>query len=91
MSALNLSEAKKIGFNNDVPGLNVHIQTEVLTRGGLFIRTTILSAGVVKHAESHPVPPDVSDMIALVALVRTQHQRYFDRVKSAGESWLESI
>jgi hypothetical protein len=91
MSTLNLSEAKKIGFNNEVPGLDLHIQTEVLTRGGLVIRTTILAAGVVQHAESHPVPPDVSDMLALVALVRTQHQRCFDHVKGAGKSWRESI
>jgi hypothetical protein len=91
MSALNLTEAKKIGFNNEVPGLNLHIQTEVLTRRGIVIRTTILAGGVVKHAESHPVPTDVSDMIELAALARAQHQRCFDHIKGAGESWLESI
>jgi len=91
MSALSLPEVKKIGFNNDVPGLNLHVQTEVLTRGGLSMRTTVLAGGVVKHVEIHPVPADVSDMFALIALVRAQHQRCLDHIEGAGESWLASI
>jgi hypothetical protein len=90
--ALKLSEARTIGFNDslDVEGISLHIQTEVLTRGGGVIRTTVLRGGVAKFVESQPVPPEVSEMAALTALVRTQHQRCFEHLKRVGASWLES-
>jgi hypothetical protein len=88
MSALNLAEARKIGFNDSVAveGAHLHVQTEVLTRGGVVIRTTVLHGGVTKLVESHPVPPHVSDVGALAMLVQTQHQRCFDQVKRGGVS-----
>jgi hypothetical protein len=93
MSNLNVAEAQTIGFNNsvDVGGLTLHLQTEVVKRGGIVIRTTVLDGGVAKSVKNHPVPPDVSDMKALAALVQAQHQRYFDHLKRAGASWLASI
>ena len=88
MTVLNLSEAKKIGFNDsvDVGGVNLHVQTEVLTRGGIVIRTTVLHGGVTKLVESQSVPPHVSDVGALVTLVQTQHRRCFEQVKRGGAS-----
>ena len=83
MSSLNVAEAQTIGFNNsvDVGGLTLHLQTEVVKRGGMVIRTTVLDGGVAKSVTNEPVPPDVSEMDALVALVWAQHQRCFDLLK----------
>jgi hypothetical protein len=88
MSTLNLSEAKKIGFNDsvDVQGVSLHVQTEVLTRSGVVIRTTVYHGGVTKFVETHPVPPHVSDVGALVTLVQMQHRRCFEHVKHGGVS-----
>jgi hypothetical protein len=86
MPALNLSEAKKIGFNDSVSvgGVSLHVQTEVLTRSGIVIRTTVYDGGVTKFVETQAVPPNVSDVGALVKLVQAQHLRCFDHVKRGG-------
>jgi hypothetical protein len=86
MSALNLSEARKIGFNNSVSveGVSLHVQTEVLTRSGIIVRTTVYDGGVTRFVETNAVPAYVSDMRALVALVETQHLRCFEHVKRGG-------
>jgi hypothetical protein len=89
---LKLSDARTVGFNDsvEVGGVSLHVQTEVLTRGGGVIRTTVLRGGVAKFVESQPVPPEVSEIAALTALVRTQHQRCTEHLKRVGASWLES-
>jgi hypothetical protein len=92
MSGLNPSEARKIGFNEsvEVDGLSLHVQTEVLTRGGLVVRTTVLDGGVTKRVESQPVPPLVTEMAALAELAQNQHRWCLDQLKREGASWLES-
>jgi hypothetical protein len=93
MTGLKLADSWRIGFNDsvDVGGKTLHIQTEVLTARGVVIRTTVYDGGVAKWAGKVPVPADVTDMPALEALVRQQHQRCLNHVKGAGEKWLESI
>ena len=93
MSNLNVAEAQTIGFNNsiDVEGVTLHVQTEVVRRGGIVIRTTVLDGGVAKSVKNHPVPPNVSELETLAALVQAQHQHYSDHLRRAGRSWLASI
>jgi hypothetical protein len=87
-----LEESWKVGFNDsvDVDGRSLHVQTEVLPRVGV-IRTAVYDGGVAKWVNKQPVPPDLSDMEALVVIVRGQHQRCLDHLKRAGAAWLESI
>lgn len=90
---VSLAEAAKIGFNEsvDVGGVSLHVQTEVLTRGGGAIRTTILDHGIAKFVKKEAIPSDIPNMDALVTRVKAQHDRYVVHLKRAGASWLESI
>ena len=92
VSGLPLADARKIGFNDPVviDGHTLHIQTEVLTRGGVVIRTVVLDGGVVRMAENRPCPPEVADLEALVARVKSQHGELLDKVRLGGASWLAS-
>ncbi len=92
VSGLSLAEARKIGFNDpvEVAGHTLHVQTEVLTREGVIIRTVVLEGGVVRLAENRPCPPEVSDLAALVARVQSQHGELLDRIRRGGVSWLAS-
>jgi hypothetical protein len=89
MSQLNVAEAQTIGFNSsvDVGGLTFHLQTEVVNRGGIIIRSTVLDGGVAKGVRNHPVPAHIYEMEGLIALVRAQHQHYFDDLKRTGAAW----
>ena len=93
MAGVNLAEAAKIGFNEsvDVGGVSLHVQTEVLTRGGGAIRTTILDGGIAKFVKKEIIPEEISGIEALVARVEAQHARYVIHLKRAGASWQESI
>lgn len=93
MAGLHLGEVKKIGFNASVlvDGRDLHVQTEVLTREGIVIRTTILEGGVAKFAEKRPCPPEVSDLSAFVAVVESQHKQRVEQLRREGAKWLESI
>ncbi len=75
--------AAKLGFNETVHvgGRALHVQTEVLTRAGIVIRTTVLEGGVARLAEGRPCPPDVDDLDAFTALVLAQHQKHVDLVR----------
>lgn len=84
--SLSPSEAAKIGFNESVVALGrtLHVQTEVLTRDGIVIRTVVLDGGVAVFAERQPCPPDVTDLGAFTALVEAQHQRRIERLRREG-------
>lgn len=86
MPGVSPSEAKRIGFNDPVEsgGKTLHVQTEVLTRNGIVIRTTVLDGGIATFAESRPCPPDIADLAALIALVESQHKRHVEQVRSSG-------
>jgi hypothetical protein len=93
MPAVNLAEAAKIGFNEsvDVGGRALHVQTEVLTRGGGAIRTTILDGGIAKFVKKEALPTDLPGLEALATLVKAQHDRYVGHIKKTGALWQDSI
>lgn len=89
MSSLRLDDLKKVGFNESVQvgGRSLHVQTEVLTRSGIVIRTTVLEGGVAKLAEHTPCPDNVSDLGAFVALVESQHKQLVEQLGRRGPTW----
>ena len=93
MPGVNLAEAAKIGFNEsvDVGGHPLHVQTEVLTRQGAFVRTTILDGGIAKFVKKEPLPVDLAGMDAVVTLVKAQHDRYVGHLIKTGKLWQDSI
>jgi hypothetical protein len=88
MSGVVLDDLKKIGFNEpvDVDGRSLHVQTEVLTRGGVVIRTIILESGVAKVAEDQPCP-DITNLGAFIALVESQHKQVVRQLQRHGPTW----
>jgi hypothetical protein len=77
-----MKEARKIGFNKSVSrsGRTLHVQTEVLGRNELTIRTTVLEHGVVRFSDSQVCPGDVSELEQIRALVLAQHTRLVEQV-----------
>lgn len=75
-------DIRKIGFNDSiqVDGRALHIQTEVLQRGGYVMRTTVLEGGTVQFATSEPCPPNLQDEERIRALVQLQHESYVGKV-----------
>jgi hypothetical protein len=92
VSGLPLADARKIGFNDpvEIEGHSLHVQTEVITRDGIVIRTIVLEGGIVRFSENRPCPPEVSDLGALVAQVQSQHRERLDKIRRGGEPWLAS-
>ena len=90
-TGLLLAEARKVGFNDpvEVEGRKLHIQTEVLTRDGVVVRTLVLEGGIVRFSENRPCPSWVQDMVSLVACVQSQHQELLDTIRR-GAPWLAS-
>jgi hypothetical protein len=76
------ADIRKIGFNDNlqVEGRALHIQTEVLQRGGYVMRTTVLEGGTVRFATSEPCPHDLQDQERIRALVKLQHESYVGKV-----------
>ncbi len=77
---LDLESVKRVGFNETVRvgRRELHVQTEVLTREGIVIRTTVLEGGVARLAEGRPCPPEIRDMDAFEALVLAQHKKHVE-------------
>jgi hypothetical protein len=75
-------DIRKIGFNDhvQVDGRALHIQTEVLQRGGYVMRTTVLEGGTVQFATSEPCPDEARDHERIRALVQSQHEAYVGKV-----------
>jgi hypothetical protein len=90
-SGLSLGDARKVGFNDpvEVGGHKLHIQTEVLTREGVVFRTVVLEGGVVRFSENRPCPPEVTDLPALIACVKSQHEELRETIRRGGP-WLAS-
>jgi hypothetical protein len=91
VSDLRLADVRKIGFNDpvEVQGRKLHIQTEVITREGVIFRTVVLEGGVVRFLENRPCPPEITDLGALTACVKSQHEELLDTIKQ-GAPWLAS-
>lgn len=93
MTALRDREIRQVGFNESVnlQGRPFHVQTEVLVREQIMIRTTVLEAGAVMFAESHPCPNEALELDAFSALVEAQHKHYVQELNRVGANWLASI
>ncbi len=77
---LELDAVKRVGFNETVHvgERALHVQTEVLTRDGIVIRTTVLEGGVARLAEGRPCPPEITELNAFEALVLAQHEKHVE-------------
>jgi hypothetical protein len=91
VSQLSRGDARKIGFNDpvEVEGRKLHVQTEVVTREGIILRTVVLEGGVVRFSENRTCPPEVQDIGSLVACVKSQHQEILETIRRGG-AWLAS-
>lgn len=71
-----LDEIRKIGFNSsvNVGKRNLHVQTEVLVRGQIVIRTMVLEGGTIVSAERRTCPEHVQAPEQVEAYVRQHHQ-----------------
>jgi hypothetical protein len=74
-------DPRTLGHNKSVElgGRRLMVQTEVLGKGELKIRTTVLESGVVRYSESNPCPGN--DVEQVRPLVDAQHARNVERVQ----------
>ncbi|RLB48389.1 MAG: hypothetical protein DRJ42_23370 [Deltaproteobacteria bacterium] len=80
------AELSKIGFNSSVQGdgYKLMVQTEVLEKEQVMIRTTVLDRGIVQSRENRPCP-EASGLDEVRELAKVQHERILETVKqSAG-------
>ena len=86
MAQLLPAEARSIGFNESVTvgGRVLHVQTEILGRNEITIRTTIIDGGTVQLAESHACNPDATHLEQLRALAQEQHDRQVRKLTETG-------
>lgn len=93
MPRLAPQQLRTIGFNDSVESgkRSFHVQTEVLVRDGVAIRTTVLEAGAVRFAESRRLATDPEDLGRFSAEVEAQHRHFLHELEHAGATWLESI
>jgi hypothetical protein len=86
-SSLGRLRAEEHGLLEELSALRV--QTEVVTREGIVLRTVVLEGGVVRFTENRTCPPEVQDMGSLIACVKSQHQEILERTRRGG-AWLAS-
>lgn len=74
-------EIYEIGFNDQVAvdGRGFHIQTEILGKTDLKIKTTVLEGGSIKHVASRLWSAAIG-VEELQELAATQHQLIIDKV-----------
>jgi hypothetical protein len=77
MNHLPPQDPREIGFNESVTvqGRSLHVQTEVLGREELIIRTTVLEGGVVRVTERQLCPVETTRPEQLRVLAEEQHRR----------------
>jgi hypothetical protein len=68
--------ARKIGYNTPVTvgARTLHVQTEVVGRDRLVIRTTVLERGVVQFSDSSDCPTEGVDVEGIRRAARAQHE-----------------
>jgi hypothetical protein len=78
-----LESARKIGFNRAVARASrmFIVQTEVLGKDRLTIRTTVLERGVVRVAESTDGTPYTGELERVQAAAQAQHDAFVNRVE----------
>jgi len=79
-------EIQKIGFNESVvlDARKLHVQTEVLVRDRVIVKTTVLEGGIVRFVDSDTCPIDGWTLEDVEAFVLAQHQRNLGRARAAG-------
>jgi hypothetical protein len=77
--------ARKIGYNTPVTvgARTLHVQTEVLGRDQLRIRTTVLERGVVRFTDTRDCPSDSMDLDQIKQAAESQHQAGILKANSA--------
>lgn len=70
-------ELRRIGFNKHLKqgDAKLMVQTEVLGRERLMIRTTVYRNGVVQTTETQPCDHEGKDIAEVEAAVQAQHDR----------------
>ena len=78
----NSHEIQKIGFNESVVlgSRTMHVQTEVLVRDGVFVRTTAVEGGFVHFVDTVPCP-DCQTLGEIEEFAVSQHRRSVERVR----------
>ena len=73
---------REIGFNQSVQvnGRELHVQTEVLGRDQLIVRTTVNEGGVVRLAERVVYQGDPAGVDAIRAVAEAQHARHIQEL-----------
>lgn len=68
--------ARKIGYNTPVTvgARTLHVQTEVLGRDRLRIRTTVLERGVVQFTDTQDCAEDSTDVDRIRRAAEAQHE-----------------
>jgi hypothetical protein len=76
-------EVQKIGFNESVilESRKLHVQTEVLVRDRVLVKTTVLEGGVVRFVDSDTCPIDGRTLEDVEAFVLAQHRRNVARAR----------
>jgi hypothetical protein len=76
-------EIRKIGFNDSVVHgtRNLHVQTEVMVRDGVLIRTMILEGGIVRRLDRHMCPPELADVEQIRAHARCRHALHVEAAR----------
>lgn len=75
--AVNREAIRKIGFNKYVrlASRELHVQTEVLLRDGILVKTTVLEGGTVLFTDTQACPAEITDVREIEAYVAAQHHR----------------
>ncbi len=81
-------ELRKIGFNDsiDVGTRTLHVQTEVIVRDGVLIRTMVLEGGIVRSVDRHPCPPELVAVDEIRAYANSRHEQ---RVQAARQGLVD--
>jgi hypothetical protein len=76
-------ELRKIGFNDSVDygARSLHVQTEVMVREHVLIRTMVLEGGVVRLVDRHACPPELTGLEQIRAYAQSRHEQHVDATR----------
>lgn len=75
-------EIKNIGFYNcvELKGRSFHVQTEIISRDLMQIKSTVLEGGTVLDTSVQPYPSHLDDRIQGEAFIQAQHEKMVEQV-----------
>ena len=76
-------EVRCLGFNTDVEhdATTFHVQTEIIGRDELKVKTSVLLGGVVRFYDTRPCPTHKSNLQDLRELIEALHLLVVERVR----------